>query len=236
MSRTGPAEVTWFDVEPGALLHVANAFVDADGRIVVHGHRYDRAGWQSSWKWWTGEPGYDTTPVTGVTAYEWTLDPATGKAAEQPADDLVTEFPAIDNRFAGLENRHSYALQVPGSGRETYGIVAYDHKTRGRQVHDASPGRMPGEPCFVPARRSATDDHGYLLSLVSDLRRNASELIILDASDVSGAPVAVVELPRRVPGGSHGSWIADSALADSEAPRPSRADANHHHLMTPRRR
>lgn len=126
--------------------------------------------------------------------------------------DLVTEFPSIDDRLIGLPNRHSYALSLPGSGRENYGIVKFDNKTGERQVYDAGSGRMPGEPVFVPAQYGTEDDAGYLLSFVSDLRTDSSELLILDAGDVCGTPVAVVELPRRVPGGIHGSWIPDANL------------------------
>ena len=35
---------------------------------------------------------------------------------------------------------------------------------------------------------------------------------MLDATDVGGRPVAAVTLPRGVPSGFHGSWIADGEL------------------------
>jgi carotenoid cleavage dioxygenase-like enzyme len=37
---------------------------------------------------------------------------------------------------------------------------------------------------------------------------------VLDASDVAGAAVAAVTLPRGVPSGFHGSWIADPSDAE----------------------
>lgn len=211
MPRTGPAEVQWFDVEPGALLHSTNAHVDAGGRVVVDGPRYDRTAWESTWKWWVGAPGYATVPGTGMTAYRWTLDPATGKASEEITDDLVTEFPTIDNRLVGLPNRHAYALAFPGSGRTDWGIVKYDNGTGARKVFDLGRDRLPGEPYFVPAEGGTADDHGYLMSVVSDLGSDSSELLILDASELR--EVAAVQLPRRVPAGIHGSWIPDADLA-----------------------
>ena len=36
-----------------------------------------------------------------------------------------------------------------------------------------------------------------------------SELIVLDAMDITAGPVAVAKVPRRVPFGFHGNWIAD---------------------------
>jgi carotenoid cleavage dioxygenase len=52
--------------------------------------------------------------------------------------------------------------------------------------------------------------HGYLPSIVSDLGADASELLILDAADLS--QIVAVELPRTVPAGIHGSWIPDFDL------------------------
>lgn len=212
LPRTGPAETVWFEVAPSALLHSTNAYLDAFGRIVLEGPRYDRAAWETSWKWWVGAPGHGATPGVGMTHYRWTLDLRTGKASEEVVDDLVTEFPVIDERLTGLPNRHSYALSFPGAGREDYGVVKFDAKTGNRQVFGMGRDRLPGEPAFVPAGGGTDDDHGYLISVVSDLARDASELMILDASDLTAGPVAVVQLPRRVPGGIHGSWIPDSDL------------------------
>jgi carotenoid cleavage dioxygenase len=47
------------------------------------------------------------------------------------------------------------------------------------------------------------------LTIVSDLARGTSELLLSDATDLRRDPVAVVELPRRAPSGIHGSWIPD---------------------------
>jgi carotenoid cleavage dioxygenase len=47
------------------------------------------------------------------------------------------------------------------------------------------------------------------MGLVVDMRRNATDLVLLDAADVAGPPVATVALPQRVPLGFHGNWIAD---------------------------
>jgi carotenoid cleavage dioxygenase-like enzyme len=208
MPRTGPAEVAWYDVEPAALLHVTNAFEDAQGRVTLDGPRYDRAAWETSWKWWIGAPGHAATPVTGAVGARWTLDPATGKAAEETVDDLVTEFPTINDARLGRANRYGYAVAFPGSGLEEYALVKYDTGTGARQVHPAEPGVMPGEAVFVPAADGTDEDDGYLLTITADPYRDRSELLVLDARDLGH--VAAVELPRRVPAGIHGSWIPDA--------------------------
>jgi carotenoid cleavage dioxygenase len=47
-----------------------------------------------------------------------------------------------------------------------------------------------------------------LVNIVTDLADGTSEFVVLDARDVEAGPVASVTLPRRVPFGFHGNWMA----------------------------
>jgi len=49
---------------------------------------------------------------------------------------------------------------------------------------------------------------GWILAVVARGARKSSELVVLDALRVGSGPLAVVELPQRVPNGFHGNWIA----------------------------
>ncbi|MFF4197956.1 carotenoid oxygenase family protein [Nonomuraea sp. NPDC001831] len=210
MPRTGPSRVTWFEVEQAALLHVTNAYVDRHGRVVVEGPRYDRSSWESSWKWWIGAPGYGVSPDAGSTLHRWILDLATGKATDEPLDNLATEFPSINDDLTGATNRYSYAVAFPGAGLSGYHTIKFDTATGRRQLLSHGEHRMPGEAVFVPAEGATGEDDGYLLTIVSDLHADASQLLVLDATDIARDPIATVELPRRVPAGIHGHWIEDN--------------------------
>ncbi len=50
-----------------------------------------------------------------------------------------------------------------------------------------------------------------VLVLVCVYRRatDTSDLVILDGNDIERAPVATVRLPRRIPAGFHGAWLAN---------------------------
>jgi carotenoid cleavage dioxygenase len=47
------------------------------------------------------------------------------------------------------------------------------------------------------------------VTFVMDMATESSSFMVLDAADMSAAPLAVVPLPQRVPQGFHGSWFAD---------------------------
>ncbi|MCZ6459722.1 MAG: carotenoid oxygenase family protein, partial [Gammaproteobacteria bacterium] len=46
-----------------------------------------------------------------------------------------------------------------------------------------------------------------------DETKNATDLVILDAQDLSRPALAEVHLPVRVPYGFHGNWVPDSITA-----------------------
>ena len=66
---------------------------------------------------------------------------------------------------------------------------------------------MASEPVFIPRADAKSEDEGYLMSYVYDQDKNSSELIVLDAQNVSAEPIASIYLPQRVPFGFHGSWV-----------------------------
>ncbi|MEU9254907.1 carotenoid oxygenase family protein [Streptomyces sp. NPDC048270] len=114
-------------------------------------------------------------------------------------------------RHLGAEHRYQYAVSFPDEkGFGGYGIVKYDRTTGARRIHRAGDARLPGEAVFVPAARATCEDDGYLLTVVSDLKQDASQLLVLDASGLDR--IATVHLPHRVSAGVHGSWVPDSAL------------------------
>ena len=53
------------------------------------------------------------------------------------------------------------------------------------------------------------EDEGWIFSYVYDSDRHQSDVVILDAQDFAGDPVATIRLPVRVPFGFHGGWAPD---------------------------
>ena len=179
--------------------------------MVLEGPAVDREGFQLSWNWWTGRPGRGSEATSRSFTRRWIVDLTAGRVTEAVIDDLVVEFPTINNERLGREHRYQYAVSFPDDhGIGGYGVVKYDRATGGRQVMPVGDGRLPSEAVFVSAADATAEDHGYLLTVVSDLKEDASQLLILDGTDLQRPPVATIHLPRRVVAGIHGSWIADN--------------------------
>ena len=88
-------------------------------------------------------------------------------------------------------------------------IAHIDFKTGKHTVRTLDPWDAPGEPVFVPRSASAPEGDGYIISVVYRAATNTSELLILNAQDISGEPVAVLKVPRPVSVGLHGNFVAD---------------------------
>jgi carotenoid cleavage dioxygenase-like enzyme len=204
-----PGEVTWVPVDPCYVFHVGGAHTGADGRIVLDACRYGAAGIDRLWgSIGGGSAGAaaDAASTGSARLHRWTIDPVAGTATEAELDDRPAEFPTFDDRLVGRPARHLYTVSERGDGAA---VVKYDHATGEVTSHELGPDAVTGEAVFVPARGGTAEDDGWLISITTRRDGGASQLLVLDATDVAGAPVAVVELPRGVPMGFHGSWIPD---------------------------
>lgn len=186
--------VRWFDIDPCYVFHVANAY-DSGNSIVLQAVRYPEL--------WRENGGFDTEG----TLWSWTIDLQSGTVTERQLDDRSVEFPRIDDRRAGLPAR--YSVSVGDSS-----LLRYDLDTGTAVEHRfgtaASPGG-PGEAVFVPSPNGPADEsNGWYLAYVYDPASDATDLVILDAADFAGKPVARIAMPRRVPYGFHGNWIPAS--------------------------
>jgi carotenoid cleavage dioxygenase len=191
--------VRWFDVAPCYVFHPLNAFDDGD-RVVLDVVRYDRMFDRS-------RLGPDEAPPT---LWRWTIDTAAGHVDERQLCDVPLEFPRVDERVIGRRHTVGWASEVRRAGADNdFGgrLVRIDGATGDAQRVDLGPGRLSGEWVMAPRAGSTAEDEGWLLSLVTDLAEDRTDLVVLDAGDPAAGPVATVRLPARVPLGFHGNWV-----------------------------
>jgi carotenoid cleavage dioxygenase len=178
----------WLNIDPCYVFHTLNAYDDGQ-RIVLYVARYPHL----------SAPDLGEAPAT---LWRWTADLATGTVTEEQLDDEAAEFPRVDDRLAGRQTRYGHLV----SSGESNSLLRYDLATGSVQRHDFGTGRHAAEASFAPA-----DDRpggpGWLMTYVYDAAADTSDLVILDADALGGAPVATIHLPRRVPYGFHGNWL-----------------------------
>ncbi|HEY9236899.1 MAG TPA: carotenoid oxygenase family protein [Phenylobacterium sp.] len=199
------ASIRWFNAPPCYVFHPMNAW-EEDGKILADVFRYDSA---------PLFPNADGSPgrKSAARMVRWTFDLAGNSDAikEEAIDDLDGEFPRFDERYAGLAYRHGwYAADPTGAKTIKQNAIAHlDHATGKRQVYALSGGDMTSEPVFTPRSDTAEEGDGWLTAVVWRAAENRSDFLVFDALDVAKGPIGVAELPRRVPFGFHGNWVAD---------------------------
>jgi carotenoid cleavage dioxygenase len=160
-----------------------------------------------------GEAGIGMTSIGGGLGVleRWRI---VGERMERvQVDDRWVEYPRVDPLCEGMAFRYGYcvemALGVAGGGDVDHlGLLRLD--VARDEVAVWSPGqyRTASEPLFVRAVDGHGDDEGWLLTVVDDATRGASDLYVLDASSFGRrGPQAVVHLPVRLPFRSHGEWV-----------------------------
>lgn len=207
MPRGGTAaDLRWYKGEACCVFHPMNAYEDGDG-LITDMLRYDAA---------PGFPGADGSapdPAKAVARLErWRL-PLTGNTqvyTMERLDEQASEYPRFDERLTGRAYRYGYFATTPGEqGRAAVfdQIARYDFHTQRKELFTLPSGDCVSEPIFVPRTATAAEGQGYLLVVVYRARELRSDLVVLDAENITHGPLAVAQLQTRVPFGFHGNWM-----------------------------
>jgi carotenoid cleavage dioxygenase len=197
LPREGEAdEIIWCPIDPCYVFHAVNSFDLADGRLVLDVVVHDKMFWKL-----TSGPDSQRCSLE-----RWLIDPVSRKVERLLLDATPQEFPRADERRLGQTYRYAYTMELthPFLGLR---LFKHDLETKSRLVHDFGPGRHPCEFGFVPAHAEAEEDEGYLFGFVIDANRRTTDLVILDARNFEGPPLASIHLPHIAPPGFHGSWV-----------------------------
>jgi all-trans-8'-apo-beta-carotenal 15,15'-oxygenase len=160
-----------------------------------------------------------------------------GEVERTILDERCCEFPVLHPALVGRPHRYVYlaAADQVGPNRPQQAIWKVDMERGAQQIWSAAPRGFVSEPIFVPRpagpdvadavtpdvgdplRNAAeAEDDGWLLTLVYDAARHASELVILDARDLARGPLARLKLDHHIPHGLHGTFT--SAYYGPDAP------------------
>ena len=205
MRRDGDVtSIRWFNVDACYVFHPMNAW-EADGKIHADVCRYDTA---------PLFPRVDGRAPERAAAklVRWTLDMsgATDAIHEARIDDRDSEFPRFDERRTGRSYRHGwFAADLRNTQSVKFNAIAYVDAVSGKQsAYELSGGDMTSEPVFTPRSATAEEGDGWVTAVVWRAAENRSDLLVFNALDLAAGPIATAKMPRRVPFGFHGNWVA----------------------------
>ena len=102
---------------------------------------------------------------------------------------------------------------APGSFPLFDGLIKYDLDAGKSETYEFGKGRYGGEAVFAPRLNASSEDDGWLLTYIYDENTQTSELVVVNAQDVTGETVARVIIPQRVPYGFHAAWVTEAQLS-----------------------
>lgn len=185
---------------PGFILHIAEAVELDDGRLQLHLVRYPAFPNFSDLE----RLFIEIERNDGLPRLErLDINPATGHCTVEQCVSCGFELPTTAPGRFGEPRGPIYGIGTPEGRRLPYfsAISRFDPRSGELKQRDFGLD-LPGEP--IPTAESA-DQEEWLLSLVYRAADRRTELLVLDAHDLSTQ--ATIPLPQAVPPGFHGSWI-----------------------------
>ncbi|KTC87816.1 carotenoid oxygenase family protein [Legionella drozanskii] len=192
--------ILWLKTKAFFVFHFANAYEEEDKIIVDYvRHSCLEFGVKS-------EEGGENNPPQMV---RMEIDLQTKTLRELPLADYMAEFPTFNTHYTSKPYQFIYApTRANNTDIFTFdALVKYDLPTKTTTIQDFSGQYQIGEAVFAPKPNAQAEDDGYLLLFAYDKKRNASDFLILNAKEIEKPPIAIIQLPRRVPHGLHGSWF-----------------------------
>ncbi|KAF8086087.1 hypothetical protein N665_0635s0018 [Sinapis alba] len=159
--------------------------------------------------------------------YEMRFNMKTGSASQKKLSASSNYFPRINECYTGKKNRYVYGYGTfLDSISKVTGIIKFDLHAEAetdktmlqiggniKGIYKLGQGIYGSDAIYVP-RELAEEDDGYLLFFVHDENTGKSCVHVIDARTMSAEPVAVVELPHRVPYGFHALFVTERQLQE----------------------
>ncbi|XP_016538282.1 carotenoid 9,10(9',10')-cleavage dioxygenase 1 isoform X1 [Capsicum annuum] len=215
--------IKWFELPNCFIFHNANAWEEGDDVVLITCRLQN--------------PDLDAINGTekeqqrdGFTneLYEMRFNMKNGLASQKKLSESAVDFPRVNENYTGRKQRYVYGTILNNIAKIT-GVVKFDlhaEPETGKTtlevggnvpgIFDLGPGRFGSEAIFVPRQpgTECEEDDGYLILFVHDENTRKSSVNVIDAKTMSAEPVAVVELPKRVPYGFHAFFVTEEQIQE----------------------
>lgn len=151
------------------------------------------------------EPFSDESPYKSELK-RFTLDRKSGSCESMTLFSTYCEFPRINPNCDGQKYRYVYMINPLDnhSGPGLRPIYKLDHHLMETKSWSEE-GCFPGEPVFVPKPNASSEDDGVILSVINDLHRYSTFLLVLDGKTFT--EIGRLKTPQMIPPGLHGQFI-----------------------------
>ncbi|XP_028064878.1 carotenoid 9,10(9',10')-cleavage dioxygenase-like isoform X2 [Camellia sinensis] len=214
--------IKWFELPNCFIFHNANAWEEGD-EVVLITCRLENPDLDM-----VNGPVKEKLENFGNELYEMRFNMKTGLASQRKLSAPAVDFPRVNESYTGRKQRFVYATTLDSIAKVT-GIIKFDLHAEPESgktklevggniqgIFDLGPHRFGSEAIFVPRDPGVTseEDDGYLIFFVHDEVTGKSAVNVIDAKSMSADPVAVVELPHRVPYGFHALFVTEVSKRD----------------------
>jgi len=200
------SSIRWFECPACYVFHTLNAYEEGDEIVLI-------ACRMSSTNVLVTQPAQSDPDGDIPRLHRWRFNLNTGTVREEMLDDVAGEFPRVNEQLLGRKTRYGYVGKMAPTPLPLFdGSIKYDLHTGYSQTYEYGQGRYGGEAVFVPRPGADVEDDGWLVTYVYDTNAEVSELVVVNAQDLGGEPVARVLIPQRVPYGFHGAWVSQQQI------------------------
>ncbi len=208
ISLDAPDQVRRFRTESFYMEHVANAYEEKDGEIVIDFTRYENLATfenlvQPLVHLRVGAP-------LSMSLSRMRLAASCKSATFETLLGESCELPHTANAHRGKRHNVTYLAGQPDSERPYDAFTStlkIDHLHNRVERFFHGKDTAGGEPIFVPRPNAKDEDDGYLLVPVFDPKTGSSHEAIFDARRVSDGPIARAHHSQPIPPRFHGAWL-----------------------------
>ncbi|OMO77031.1 Carotenoid oxygenase [Corchorus olitorius] len=199
------SEMKWFEVQGFNAAHIINSWESSDEEIVIVASNVKSI------------ENFLVNKKLDVVLEKVKINLKTGKVHRNIISTKNLELGSINSSYVGKKTRYAY-LGVLEETPKTSGLVKIDLETGdevGKRFY--GDGCFGGEPLFVRRNEyngddedgECNEDDGFVMTFVHNEHTNESIFLVMDAKSPELNTIAKIKLPRRVPYGFHGLFLAN---------------------------
>ena len=201
-----------FDGVIEANLQFCNAYEDGN-KIIVDAIRSDgtkrpaASAAPKAWPYVASKVDYEAQAAK-KSLWRYEIDLGSRTVSKDKLSDVQCYFGTVRPNQSTQKHDQIF-MAIGGLGDETappQGIARYDCKSESMDSWTPEAHEFCGEPMFAPKVGAASEDEGYLLTVLFDGKSEKSELLVFESNALAVGPVCRIPVGIGIPHGLHGCF------------------------------